>query len=173
VAERKVTYGVGNSLDCFIARPDHGVDWLQWTKEIAEISAEYWKTIDTVLMGRKTYAKAPKDGYPGVRNIVFSRTLPPETSGAVEIVAADAAGFVSDLKRQPGKGICVMGGGQLAAALLHANLLDEVVLNTHPVLLGSGIPMFGNLQRHVDLTLRDVRTLNNGCVLLSYVVNKG
>lgn len=167
---RKVTFGVGNSLDAYIAGPDHAVDWLQWTKEIADISAAYWKTIDTVLMGRKTYEKAPKQGYPGVRNVVFSRTLPEASRGSLEVTAADPAEFVARLKERPGKGICVMGGGELAATLFDADVIDEVVLNTHPVLLGSGVPLFPRLKRRVNLELLAVRTLENQCVLLSYAV---
>lgn len=52
---RKVTFGVASSLDGFIARPDHAVDWLLWSDEVSEITAEFWKTVDTVVMGRKTY----------------------------------------------------------------------------------------------------------------------
>ena len=47
---RKVTFGVANSLDNFIARTDHAVDWLVWDDEVAAITAEFWKTIDTVVM---------------------------------------------------------------------------------------------------------------------------
>jgi dihydrofolate reductase len=169
---RKVTFGVGNSLDGYIARPDHGVDWLQWTKEVAEISATYWKTIDTVVMGRKTYEKSPREGFPGVKNYVFSRTLKPESRGAVELTATDPARFVARLKRQPGRGICVMGGGEFAAALFDAGLIDEVVLNTHPVLLGSGIPLFPRLKRQINLKLLEVKALKNGCVVLFYATGK-
>jgi len=59
---RHVTFGVGNSVDNFIARPDHAVDWLLWDKEVAAVSAAFWKTIDTVVMGRKTYEIAVKSG---------------------------------------------------------------------------------------------------------------
>ena len=170
---RTVTFGVGNSLDNFIARADHGADWLQWNDEIAAISAEYWKTIDTVLMGRKTYETALKYGtssYPGVKNYVFSRTLPPDPSGEVEIVRADAAEFTRALKQRSGKGICVMGGGELANALFVADLIDEVGVNIHPVLLGTGIPLFLPLQKQIDLTLVEHKVLANGCVYLRYRV---
>ena len=75
---RHVTFGAGNSLDNFIARKDHAVDWLLWGEEVASVTADFWKTIDTVVMGRKTYEVALKSGttsYPGVRNYVFSRTM--------------------------------------------------------------------------------------------------
>ena len=51
---REVTFGGANSLDNYLARTDHAVDWLRWGDEAAAVMADYWKTIDTVLMGRKT-----------------------------------------------------------------------------------------------------------------------
>ncbi|GEM_PF-4398575 len=69
---RKVTFGVAGSLDNFIADAKEGVDGLLWNDEAAAPVSEFWKTIDTVLMGRKTYAIAAKAGsgaYPGVRNL--------------------------------------------------------------------------------------------------------
>ena len=173
---RTVTFGVGNSLDNFIARSDHGADWLAWSDEVAAISAEFWKTIDTVLMGRKTYEIAKKFGtsaYPGVKNYVFSRTLQPDPAGQVEIVNTDAAEFTRALKQQPGKGICVMGGGEIANVLFVADLIDEVGVNIHPVLLGSGIPLFLPMRRQIDLELTDHKVLKNGCVYLRYRVKRG
>ncbi|HZO88954.1 MAG TPA: hypothetical protein VFB38_11505 [Chthonomonadaceae bacterium] len=68
---RKVMFGVGNSLDNYIARRDDEVDWLLWGEEVAAVTREFWKTIDTVVMGRKTYEVALRSGmtsYPGVKN---------------------------------------------------------------------------------------------------------
>jgi dihydrofolate reductase len=137
---RQVTFGVANSLDNFIARKDHAVDWLLWGEEAASVTTEFWKTIDTVVMGRKTYEVALKSGttsYPGVKNYVFSRTMRESPDEKVEIVSEDAAQFVRKLKRRKGRGICVMGGGELAKSLFEADLIDEIGLNIHPVLLGS------------------------------------
>jgi dihydrofolate reductase len=168
-----VTFGVGNSLDNFIARADHSTHWLRWDEEVAAVSADYWKTIDTVVMGRKTYEVALKHGttsYPGVVNYVLSRTLRQSPDDKVRIIAEDAAGFVGTLKSQPGKGICVMGGGELANALFEADLIDEVGVNVHPVLLGSGIPLFLPLKRQIDLELVECRAFRSGCVYLRYRV---
>jgi len=68
---RKVTFGGANSLDNFIARTNDDVSWLKWNKEVTAISKEFWKTIDTVVMGRKTYEVSVKLGggaHPGVKN---------------------------------------------------------------------------------------------------------
>jgi dihydrofolate reductase len=170
---RTVTFGVANSLDNFIARADGTVDWLQWTEEVAAFTSRFWKTIDTVVMGRKTYEVAARSGipaYPGVKNYVCSRTLEQSPHPAVELVSEDAVAFVAGLKRGKGTGICIMGGGRLAVALFQGDVIDEVGVNIHPVLLGSGIALFLPMQRQVDLELTENQPLGNGCVLLRYRV---
>lgn len=168
---RLVTFGLANSLDNFIARADHGTDWLVWDNEVAAISAEYWKTIDTVVMGRKTYEVAVKMGttsYPGAKNYVFSRTLQAQPGVEVEIVAEDPVTFLRALKQQPGKGICVLGGGELAHTLLAADVIDEIGLNIQPVLLGAGIPLFYALPKQINLELLECRPLKSGSVYVRY-----
>src|SRR3712207_4002546 len=86
---RKVTFGVASSLDNFIARLDHAVDWLTWSDEVSELTSAFWKTIDTVVMGRKTYEVAVRQGltaYPDVKNYVFSGTMAEAPDPRVEIV---------------------------------------------------------------------------------------
>lgn len=77
---RKVTFGGGNSLDNFFAGKNHEVDWLLWNDEVAAVTRDYWKTIDTVILGRKTYEVAAKRGSstytsPGITSYICSRTL--------------------------------------------------------------------------------------------------
>ena len=171
---RKVTFGGANSLDNYLARPDHAVDWLLWGEEVAAVMADYWKTIDTVLMGRKTYEVARRSGqsggYPGVTTYVFSRTLPEGSGEGLTIIRGDAAEFVRGLKEQDGKDICLMGGGELARSLFEAGLIDEIGFNIHPVLLGAGIPLFHPMSHQIDLELRECRAFQNGCVYVTYRV---
>ena len=182
---RKVTPGLANSLDNYIARKDGGFDWIHWSKEVAEISAKFMKTIDALLIGRKTYDGMLAYGqtsYPGAKNYVFTRT---KRKGAalkkkfgtkadknVEIVTEDAAKFVKKLKSKKGKGIVIFGGGELAKSLFEADLIDEVVLNIHPVLLGSGIPLFHEMKRQINLELLDCRILKGGYLAVSYRVKR-
>ena len=173
---RKVTFGGANSLDNFIARVDDAVDWLMWSDEAGEIMKNYWSTIDTILMGRKTYEVAlrstegKRNLYSGIRTFVFSKTLKPGTSKGIEIVTTDAAEFVSDLKKEKGKDICVMGGGDFARTLFEADLIDEIGFNIHPVLLGAGIPLFHSMKKQIDLELIECRPFKNGCVYVGYRV---
>jgi len=125
-------------------------------------------------MGRKTYEVALQNGttsYPDVKNFVFSRTMKESPDPQVKIISENAARFVSDLKRKEGKGICVMGGGELARSLFEASLIDEIGLNIHPILLGSGIPLFHRMTQ-TNLELIECKTLKNGCVYVLYHVRK-
>jgi dihydrofolate reductase len=173
---RKVTFGGANSLDNYIARADHTFDWIRFGKEAREYMADYWRTIDTILMGRKTYEVAQRQGggasYPGIKCYVFSRTLKPGDRKGVTVVAGDAVEFVRALKRQRGKDICLMGGGELARSMFEAGLIDEIGFNIHPVLLGSGIPLFHPMTRQIDLELQECKAFKNGCVLVTYRVSK-
>jgi dihydrofolate reductase len=66
--------------------------------------------------------------------------------------------------------ICLMGGGELARSFFEAGLIDEVGFNIQPVLLGSGIPLFHEMTRQIDLKLLECRPFKNGCVLVKYRV---
>jgi dihydrofolate reductase len=175
---RKVTFGGAPSLDGYFARKDDAVDWLMWSKEAATIMNDYWRTVDTIVIGRKTYeaglkmTKGKGHPYSGMKAYVFSRTLKPRKQGELEIVAGDAVQFVKRLKKADGKDICVMGGGDLARSLFEADLIDEIGFNLHPVLLGSGIPLFHEMKRQIDLELLECKPFQNGCVYVSYRVKR-
>jgi dihydrofolate reductase len=183
---RTVTYGGAVSLDGFLAGADGSIDWLHFSKDVQEVMTDYWKNVDTILWGRKTYdvsvamkpsstkksakAKSSKRKEPAMRNYVFSRTLKTIDDPGMELVTSDAVEFVRALKQRPGKEICLMGGGELAQSLLAANLVDEIRLNIHPILLGSGIPTFRDPGHRVKLKLFECRQLEGGCILAGYKV---
>ncbi len=172
---RKVTFHVANSLDNYIARKDGAIDWILSGEEAASAMTDFWKNIDAVVIGRQTYDPVLKNDtpfptYPGVKNYVLSRALEEGSDRNVEIIREDAAEFVRKLKNQEGKDIFVMGGGLLAKPLFEANLIDEVGVNIHPVLLGSGIPLFHEMSHQIDLELIECTTFKNGCVSATYRV---
>ena len=174
---RIVTYGAACSLDGFIAPADGSMDWLHFSKDVQDVMATYWTSVDTMLMGRKTWEVAQAMGGAGgggtmgggITTYVFSRTLTSVGDGA-HLVSDNAGEFVRKLKEQPGKGICVMGGGELAQSLIEAGVVDEVGLNVHPVLLGAGVPFFRDPGRRVHLELAESRVIDGGCVLSTYRV---
>jgi dihydrofolate reductase len=172
---RKLTFGGVNSLDNYFARTDESVDWILWSDESAALMSSFWKTIDTILWGRKTYEFAVRNGhppdYPGVQNYVFSRTLT-QIDASATLVHEDAVAFVRRLKSEDGpkdvKDICLMGGGQFAKSLFEADLIDEIGFTIHPILLGSGIPLFHPMSRQINLELKECKAFKNGCVHVSY-----
>jgi dihydrofolate reductase len=183
---RTVTYGGAVSLDGFLAGVDGSLDWLHFSKDVQDVMTRYWKDVDTILMGRKTYEfavssnrqtstgkKRTKDKtakQTTVRTYVFSRTLQSIDAPGVELVKEDAVEVVRALKQRPGKAICLMGGGELAQSLLQADLVDRIGLNIHPILLGSGIPTFRDPTHRIKLKLVEQRPLDGGCVLVNYTV---
>jgi dihydrofolate reductase len=177
---RKVTFGGANSLDNYIAREDGAFDWIMWSDETAEIMKEYWSKLDTLVMGRKTYdvatqnqpkgKKKKKNPYGDVRTYVFSRTQEPGKRDGVVFVNEDPGEFVRKLKGQEGKEICVFGGGEIGSLLLEVGVVDEIGFSIHPVLLGSGVPLFHKMKRQIDLELIECRPMKNGCVYVMYRV---
>jgi dihydrofolate reductase len=173
---RKVIFGGATTLDGYFARKDDSVDWLMWSNEAARLMTDYWKNIDTILIGRKTYdvsRRMPgkkKMGAGGMTTYLFSRTLSQSPEAGVTLVAGDAVEFVRRLKSQPGKDIVILGGGALGASLLEGGVVDEVGFNIHPVLIGSGVPALPPMARQVDLELVSCEPFKNGCVNVIYKV---
>jgi dihydrofolate reductase len=180
---RKVTYGGAVSLDFYLAGPNEAMDWLRWSDDAAKLSAESFKGVDTMLMGRKTFEFAERMGggppMKRVKTYVFSRTLERLPEGANgELVREDVAEFVRRLKAEEGGpsvslgtgDILVMGGGELGTALIDAGLVDEIGFSIHPVLLGGGTPAFGLLGNRVELELIEARGIAQDCVLVRYRV---
>ncbi len=123
-------------------------------------------------MGRKTYEVGLRAGvtdpYPHLKSYVFSRTMEKSPHERVELVSEDPAGFVARLKRQPGMDIYLCGGAELAAVLLEAHLIDEIVVKLNPLLIGSGIPLFSRIPKPIDLELIGSKIYGNGVLLLTY-----
>lgn len=171
---RKVVYGGACSLDGFMAGPNGELDWLHFSTDVQKEMARTWARSDTLLFGRKTWegavARGGGSGSVRIKSYVFSRTLSSVADPGVELVRDDAGAFVRALKSQPGGDIVVMSGGSLARSLLDADVVDEIGLNVHPVLLGGGVPAFASGVTRTRLELSECRKMDGGCVLLIYKV---
>lgn len=173
---RKIIVHVGTSADGYIARPDGDLDWLTSRpkpKDFYGVGA-FMKTIDTMILGRKTYEVGRQMGAKfdsGGRTIVFSHQAPPaDAPPTVEFVSQPIATFVRQLRDQPGKDIWMMGGGDIIASFLDAGAIDEFVITMAPVFIGDGIPLIARRHRHVPLDLVSTQSFEDGVVQLHYSV---
>jgi dihydrofolate reductase len=168
---RKIILGLGISIDGYIARLDGSVDFLFMPRDYS--MADFFASIDTAMMGRKTYEASLKmgGGGPGqskIATFVFSRTLPPGERSGLMFVRHSPAEFVNGLRRNSGKHIWLMGGGDLARDFLRADLVDELYLGVVPVLLGEGIPLFPSGFPQREFMLTENKTYSKGLIGLKY-----
>src|SRR5262250_2034946 len=152
--ERKVILGLGISLDGYIARPDGSVDFLFMPKDYS--MGDFFKTIDTAILGRKTYDDGLKMGgsFTGkTKYYVFSKTQAPGERNHVTFTNDSPSTVVAEIRKKPGKNIWLMGGGLLIRDFLKEDLVDELYIGVVPTLIGEGIPLFpgGFPQREFDL----------------------
>ena len=175
---RRVRYGVGMSLDGYIAGPTGDLGYL--VSDPAYDQRAFFAAIDTVVMGRLTYEAALRHGargFPGMRAYVCSRTLAPADHPGVTVVAGDAAAAVAALRAEEGgKDIWLAGGGVLLASLLAAGVVDTVEVGIAPVLLGQpGVQVLAPappLPGPVRLELTHTRAFPSGLVVAEYAVRR-
>jgi len=168
---RKVVYGVGISLDGYIARPDGSVDFLFMPKDYS--MGPFFKRIDFAVMGRKTYEIALKMGggsfdSQGMKCYVFSRTLEAGERGGVTFTAQTPGEFVQAVRDKKGKDIWLMGGGELTREFLRQDLVDELYLGVVPVLVGEGIAAFPSGFPERKFALTENKTFSRGLIALKY-----
>lgn len=133
---------IATSLDGYIAGPDGEIDWLFTDQDYGY--AGFFAGVDTIVMGRKTYDLCLTFGeypYPHMPNYVWSRTRRGADDHAT-FVSGDIAQLLKELKQKEGKTIWLVGGNALVGEAIRHDLLDELILSIHPVVLGNGVPLF-------------------------------
>ena len=127
-------------------------------------------SFDCVIQGRTTYAIGLDEGitspFAHLDQHVVSGGLGESPDPAVTVIAEDPLGAVRELKRRDGLGIWLAGGGNLAGQLIDE--IDELVVKTYPVVIGSGVPMFRGAERPVQLELTGTMSLPSGTLVSSY-----
>ena len=168
---RRIRYSVAMSLDGYIAGPKGEADWITMDPDV-DFRALF-KQFDTILVGRKTFepmVSAGRTSMPGMKTMVFSRTLRQEDHPGVQIVSGNQMETVAALKASPGKDIWLFGGGALFRSLAEAKLVDTVEVSIVPILLGTGIPLAPNPANWIQLSLKHHKVYRSGVVSLEYKI---
>lgn len=161
------------SIDGYIAKPNDDISFLSVVEKEGEDYGytEFINTIDTVLLGRRTYDKVmtlvPEFPHADKECYVITR-IPKESIGNVNFYTGDLRALVEELKSLQGKNIFVDGGAQLVNELLRLQLIDEMVISYIPVVLGEGIKLFQNNLPETKWKLVSTKSFGTGLVQVKY-----
>ena len=164
---------IAASLDGYIARPDGGLDWLTAFEQSGEDYGykAFFASVDALVIGRKTYDIVLSFGkwpYEDKRCIVVTHAPPPAKHGET-FHSGPIEALLDQLSKEGVRRIYV-DGGALIRSFLASDLIDDITLSVIPVLLGTGIPLFGGAERRLKLV--SSRSFPSGLVQLCYNVDR-
>jgi dihydrofolate reductase len=178
VPKRKIIVNIATSADGYIARTDGNLDWLTNRRAPKGFYGlpQFSRSIDAKILGRKTFDLSVKMGARFSTDdvhYVFSRRPPsaPAPTG-VHFVTESIGAFSQRLRKQAGKNIWMMGGGEIIASFLDENAIDEFIITVVPTFIGEGIPLIAPRRREVPLRLKAVERFPDGVVQVHYEVQQ-
>lgn len=170
---RKVILYIATSLDGYIAQPNDDLSFLSIVEQEGQDYgyADFIKTVDAVIVGRKTYDKvismgfdfphADKDSY------IITRT-PRPSLGSIKFYTGDLKSLVDRLKSENGKNIFCDGGAEIVNELLKEDLVDEFIISVIPILVGNGTKLFKDGRPELKLELVSTKQFDKGLTQLHY-----
>ena len=170
---RKVILYIAMSLDGYIAKPNDDLSFLSIVQKPGEDYgyAEFISTVDTVIMGRKTYDWVMKQvpEFPHADKAAYIITRKPRPGrGNTFFYTYKLSDLVRELKSKPGKNIFCDGGAEIVNELLKNDLLDELIISVIPILVGNGTRLFKDNRPEQELVLVDAKSFDTGLVQLHY-----
>lgn len=166
---RKVILNLAVSLDGYIEGPKGEFDWCFTDQDYG--MKEFMKRIDSLVMGRKSYdvlmKYEKKNPYPDMMTYVFSNALQTNEKSTI-VLRGDVTGEMKSILSKPGKDIWLFGGASLASTFVNNGLVDELWLAVHPLLLGSGKPLFQGIKDRIGFVLTGTKEYSTGLVQLFY-----
>ena len=161
------------SLDGYIADPYDNLDFLSMVEKDGQDYgyANFLKSVDTVIVGRKTYEKVLSMGYDyphkDKKVYIITRSERPPV-GSFTFYTGDLNELITSLKNQTGKHIYCDGGAEIVNELLRHKQIDEWIISVIPVLLGNGKRLFQNQRAMQKLQLLSAKNFDTGLVQLHY-----
>ncbi len=175
----KTSVYIATSLDGFIARKDGNIDWMINIENPTNDDygyADFIRTIDSIVMGRGTFEKVLSfPSWPYEKKVfVLSTTLkavPSNLKGRVNLISLTPKEVLSHLSKE-GYSSTYIDGGKTIQDFLKEDLIDELIVTKIPTLIGSGIPLFGDLDRDLVFQHIETKTYPNGLVKSHYKRNR-
>ena len=176
--QRKIIVNLATSADGYVARLDGCLDWL--TERPAPMGfyglPEFERSTDAKILGRKTFDRSLQMGArfsAGDVHYVFSRRLPAAPAPAgIHFVSESIRTFTEQLRKEAGKNVWMMGGGDIIGSFLDEDAIDEFIITVIPTFIGEGIPLLAPRHRTVALRLLGVQQFLDGVVQLHYEVQR-
>ena len=176
VPKRKIIVHIATSADGYIARPDGDLDWL--TSRPAPKGfyglPKFARSVDAKIVGRQTFDLSVKMGArfsaDDVHYVFSRRPAPRSIPSGVTFITDSIRAFVERRRKEPGKNIWLMGGGELIASFLDEQAIDEFIISVIPTFIGEGIPLIAPRHRDVPLRLLSAQPFPDGVVQLHYRV---
>jgi dihydrofolate reductase len=172
---RKVILYIATSLDGYIAKPNDDLSFLSIVEEEGQDYgyADFIKSVDTVIIGRKTYdwvmTQVPEFPHKDKISYVITRTSRP-TMDKTHFYTGDLKELVLKLKSEQGENIFVDGGAEIVNELLKENLIDEFIISIISILVGNGTKLFNDGRPELKLELMSTKQFNKGLTQLHYVL---
>ena len=166
---RRIKLYIATSLDGHVARRDETIDWLFRDADYGY--QDFYATVDTLILGRTTYDACltfESFPYPDKRVLVLSRSRTGIDQNGAEYTAEEPFLLAHRLRAESGTDIWLVGGGEVVRSFMVANLVDEIDLFVHPILLGDGRPLFPAGFPETRLELCSTESFPSGLVRLSY-----
>ena len=177
--KRKIIVNIATSADGYVARTDGNLDWLTGRPAPKGFYGlpKFSRSIDAKILGRKTFDLSVKMGASFSADevhYVFSHRQPIAASVpvGVQFVTESIRTFAERLRKQAGKNIWMMGGGEIIGSFLDEDAIDEFIITLVPIFIGEGIPLIAPRHREVPLRLRSLQRFRDGVVKLHYDVRQ-
>lgn len=168
---RKIILNLAVSLDGYIEGPNGEIDWCLTDQDYG--MEAFFEATDAIFMGRKSYDMIDGAPSPFMDKKVYVFTDKPFLFPNDEIEVIGSQDFkqkVEAIRNSPGNDIWLFGGANLLSGFMANNLVSEMLISVHPVILGGGIPLFQDIKDRVDLILLDQIVYSSGLVQLRYTV---
>jgi dihydrofolate reductase len=170
---RKTILYIAISADGYIAKPNDDLSFLSMVQQDGEDYgyADFLKSVDTVIMGRKTYdwvmTQLSEFPHADLDSYIITRSVKPDV-GKTKFYTGNLKELVSELKNKPGKNIFVDGGAEIVNELMKENLIDAFIISVIPIFVGSGTRLFNDGRPEQKLEIVRVKRFDTGLVQLHY-----